>query len=199
MNRPPHFTAAAGDGATLLDRNELDGLIPDWIATQGDLDAAEFDNVRAGHEWAQSRLGKRNVLDDGFLRELHKRMFQNVWKWAGQYRRTERNIGVAPADIASGVRTLVDDVRYWDEHHTYPRDECAARLHHRLVWIHPFANGNGRTTREFADLYLRVHGAESFTWGRNLGNAAMARDRYLAALRAADAGDYRALIDFVRT
>lgn len=199
MSRPSHLTGSAGDGNTPLDPDDLEGLIPDWIATQGELDAAEFDNVRAGQDWAQSQLPRRDVLDEAFLRELHVRLFGKVWKWAGRYRTSEKNIGVPPHQIVTALRNLIDGVRYWEGNGTYAVEERGARLHHRLVAIHPFANGNGRVSRELADLYLQSRGAARFAWGASLESIAVARDRYLAALRSADAGDLRPLIELVRS
>jgi Fic-DOC domain mobile mystery protein B len=126
-------------------------------------------------------------------------MFGDTWRWAGSFRSTERNIGIAPEQIATRLRDLLDDARYWAQHGTYPVDEAAARFHHRLVSIHCFANGNGRHARLLTDLLLRANGAAPFSWGRSdLVHAGVARDRYLAALRAADTGNIDPLIEFAR-
>lgn len=188
--------SGGGDGNTPLDPDEAEGLIPAWVATRADLDRAEAANVHAGREWARARRSRRDVLDVDFMRELHRRMFGDVWRWAGVFRTSEKSVGVPPHRISTELRQLLDDVRYWDANGTYPIDERAARFHHRLVAIHPFVNGNGRLTREMADLYLLGAGAASFTWGISLGDAA--RALYLDAVRAADRKDYGPLIAFVR-
>ncbi len=186
-------------GATPLDPNEVDGLLPSHITTQEQFNEWEQANIGRALAWLASAR-KRDVLDEGFVRELHRRMFSDTWRWAGSFRNTERNIGVAPEQIAPKLRNLLDDTRYWLQHGTYPLDETAARFHHRLVSIHCFANGNGRHARLLTDLLLRTNGALAFTWGRDdLVHAGEARDRYLASLRSADAGDCSALLRFARS
>jgi len=126
-------------------------------------------------------------------------MFDRTWRWAGTYRTTEKNIGIAPARIAEEVRKLVQDTKTQRDAKVAPLDEIAARFHHRLVSIHPFPNGNGRHARLLTDRLLAAHGAEPFTWGRDdLERAGEARECYLAALRAADARDFAPLLAFVR-
>lgn len=185
------------DGQTPLDPDEAAGLIPPWIATRGDLNVAEEENIREGQAWMRRIVGRRDVLTQDFLRELHKRMFGKVWRWAGTYRTSEKNIGVAPGAIATELKHLFDDTRAWDENDTYPLDERAARLHHRLTWIHPFANGNGRCARVFTDAYLTKNGSAEFTWGAHWP-ASEQRPLYIAAIRAADARDYAPLLGFLR-
>ena len=185
------------DGRTPLGPDEATGLIPSWIATRGDLNVAEEGNVAEGMAWGRKALGRRDVLTQEFLRSLHVRMFGSVWRWAGLYRSTEKNIGVAPSAISSELKNLFDDVQAWHELDTYALDERAARLHHRMTWIHPFPNGNGRCARVFADLYLAKNGADEFTWGASLPRD-MQRPQYLAAIRAADTRDYGPLLDFLR-
>jgi Fic-DOC domain mobile mystery protein B len=127
-------------------------------------------------------------------------MFNETWTWAGTFRRTGKNLGVPPHAIAASLHDLLNNVTYWLEHATYPLDEIAARFHHRLVAIHPFPNGNGRHGRLMADLLLRNYGAETFTWGReDLKAPSKVRERYLQALKAADAGDIKPLIQFARS
>ncbi len=191
------ITDTADDGQTPVDPDEAAGLIPTWIATRGDLNVAEEENIREGQVWMQRMVGRRDVPTQEFLRELHKRSFGKVWRWAGKYRASEKNIGVAPSAIATELKNLFDDMRAWDKYNTYPVDERCARLHHRLTWIHPFANGNGRCARVFADAYLTKHGLEAFDWGTHLP-ADEQRSRYLAAIRAADAKDYAPLLAFLR-
>lgn len=188
---------ATRDGQTPLNPDEAAGLIPAWIVTRGDLNLAEEENIREGQAWMQRVVSRRDVPTQAFLRELHKRLFGRVWRWAGSYRDTEKNIGVAPSAITTELKKLFDDVCAWDEYGSYPLDERAARLHHRLTWIHPFANGNGRCARVFADAYLRRLGGTVFDWGGHLPPAEQ-RPRYLAAIRAADAHDLAPLLAFLR-
>src|SRR3546814_6807362 len=130
------------------------------------------------------------MLSEDFVRTLHKRMFGEVWAWAGSYRRTARNIGVDAYRIPAEVAQLLDDVRYWVEHHTYDPDEAAVRLHHRLVSIHPFPNGNGRHARMMADLLIQQLGRPPFTWGGTaLADIGEKRRRYIDALQSADRHD----------
>lgn len=186
------------DANTPLTPEEREGLIPSYITLRSELNEAEQANILEVEEWAFSR--KRNVLDERFLTNLYKRMLGRVWRWAGEFRRTERNIGIDPYRISVELRQLVDDCRYWIEHDTYPPDEIAARFHHRLVFIHPFANGNGRHARLATDLLLVKLGQARFSWGQvNLVDASETRQRYISALRAADQHDYGTLLEFVRS
>jgi Fic-DOC domain mobile mystery protein B len=186
------------DAATPLTPEEREGLIPSYITLRRELNEAEQANIVEAEEWAYSR--KRDVLSEQFIKSLHKRMFGRVWRWAGDFRQTERNIGVNPFRIAIDLRNLLDDCRYWIEHETYPPDEIAARFHHRLVYIHPFPNGNGRHARLAIDLLLVKLGRPRFSWGRvNLVNAGETRQTYVAALRAADNHDIGPLLQFVRS
>ncbi|MES9854006.1 MAG: mobile mystery protein B [Candidatus Thiodiazotropha sp. L084R] len=186
------------DASTPLSPEELEGLIPSYIALRSELNEAEQTNILDAEEWAFKR--KRDVLSENFLTGLHKRMFGRVWKWAGQNRLTGKNIGVDAYRIPTELRQLLDDVRYWIENTTYPLDEIAVRFHHRLVWIHIFPNGNGRHARTATDLLLYALGQPRFTWGReNLVDANETRQAYVDALRAADRHDYGPLLNFVRT
>ena len=186
------------DAATPLTPEERDGLIPSYITLRRELNEAEQANILEAEAWAFAR--KRHVLDEKFLKTLHKRMFGRVWRWAGEFRLTERNIGVTPYRIGVALRNLLDDCRYWIERGTYPPDEIATRFHHRLVWIHPFPNGNGRHARLATDLLLVGLGQPRFSWGRvNLIDAGETRQAYIAALRAADGHDINPLLGFVRS
>lgn len=186
------------DSSTPLTHEEREGLIPSYITLRSELNEAEQANILEAEEWAFAR--KRDVLDERFLTGLHKRMFGRVWRWAGQFRRTERNIGIDPLHIQVELRQLLDDCRYWIEHETYPPDEIAARFHYRLVLTHPFPNGNGRHARLATDLLLVKLGQPRFTWGQvNLVDASETRKRYVAALRAADNHDIGPLLEFVRS
>lgn len=187
------------DGATPLEPDELEGLKFPHVTTRGELDELEQANIEQGLAWISRRRGG-SVFEDGFIRTLHKRLFGDVWSWAGEYRQTEKNIGIDPIHIAVQLRTLLDDARYWAEHDTYPPLEAAARFHHRMVQIHPFANGNGRHARIATDIMLEdVYKHPPIAWasGFDLQADNERRDAYIAALRAADAGDMNPLLSFV--
>ncbi len=189
----------APEGATPLDPDERDGLKHKHITTRGELDELEQVNIQTGLQWV-SRSRQKDILSDDFLRTLHKRLFGDVWDWAGTYRQTEKNIGIDPLHISVELRTLVENARYWAEHGTYPPLEAAARFHHRMVQIHPFPNGNGRHARIAADLYLEHHfGHDPIEWthGFDLQADNERRNAYIAALRNADAGEFDPLLEFV--
>lgn len=186
-------------GATPLNPDELTGLIPRHITLKRELDEFEQANILQAQAWAEFRI-RKDMLSESYLRNLHKRMLNKTWRWAGKFRQTEKSIGVDPARIGVDLHNLIEDVKCWQEFNTYPIDEQAARLHHRLVLIHPFPNGNGRHARLFTDTFLRYCGVQPFTWGSvNLVDASDTRAAYIKALQAADDRDYGPLLAFVRT
>lgn len=190
---------AEDDASTPLTPEERDALIPSYITQRRELNEVEQIGIADADRWAFARR-RGDILSEDFLCALHQRMFAGVWKWAGQFRTTPRNIGVEAYQIGTQLRQLLDDVRYWIEHGTYPPDEIAVRFHHRLVWIHPFPNGNGRQSRLAADLLITRLGCERFTWGSdNLVAIDELRRRYVAALRAADNSDMGPLLAFARS
>ena len=185
-------------GATPLDADELASLIPNHITTQGELNEWEQLNIVQGELWAHKQ--RKEILNEGFLRQLHRQMFGETWTWAGEFRKSDKNIGVDWLHIGIEVKKLLDDVRYQVEHGTFTADEIAVRFHHRLVVIHPFPNGNGRHARMFADLLVERLGRPRFTWGsRSLVDASETRQNYIAALQAADARDIASLLAFARS
>lgn len=187
------------DANTPLTAEEREQLIPAYITLRHELNEAEQINIGQALRWAAARK-KRDVLDQNFLRQLHKRMFGDVWRWAGQYRTSARNIGADAYRITMDVQQAIDDACYWIEHETYPPDEIAVRFSHRLVAIHPFPNGNGRFSRLIGDLLVQQLEKESFTWGRaNLVDVGETRARYIEALRAADNHDIKPLLLFARS
>lgn len=187
------------DGATPLDPDEFEGLKLRHVTTRGELDELEQANIEQGLAWL-SRQRRADVFDDAFLRTLHRRLFGEVWTWAGAYRRTEKNIGVDPLQIATRLRAMLHDARYWSEHDVHPPLEAAALFHHRMVQIHPFTNGNGRHARIAADVLLeRVYRHPPVSWasGVDLQSDNERRAAYIAALRAADRGDLDPLLRFI--
>ncbi|HEY2679407.1 MAG TPA: mobile mystery protein B [Steroidobacteraceae bacterium] len=190
-------------GATPLDSEQIKGLRLAFITTQGELNRQEQANILRATRWAQ---GARSAVMPGMLSlefalELHRRMYGDVWAWAGRQRTTDTNIGVDFTRIGVALRELFDDATCWLDVQTYEPVELAVRLHHRLVAIHPFLNGNGRHARFYADLILARHfKRERLTWGGGpLGNDDLRRADYIAALRAADNHDYSALLKFARS
>lgn len=188
----------ADDDQTPLTEEERKGLIPTHIALRNELNELEQANIAEADRWAFSR--KRNALSEPLLRGLHRRMFNRVWKWAGDYRATERNLGVAPYRIQPDLMQAIGDARYWMENTTYAANEMAVRFHHRIVLVHPFPNGNGRWSRLAADLLIVQQGGGRFTWGStNLQASSDVRRAYIDALHAADHHDLEPLIAFARS
>jgi len=187
-------------GATPLDPDEAEGLRLTHISTREELNLFEAKNIQDGMEWAW-RSRSKDLVGERFIRQLHKKMFGDVWRWAGEYRKTNKNIGVSWEMIGVELHHLCADLNYWIEHETFCVDEIAARLHHRLVAIHPFPNGNGRHARMIADLLLEKKlDAIRFSWGgRELTEANDCRKGYIQALQSADRGDYSLLLRFVRS
>lgn len=188
-------------GATPLDPNELNGLIPNYITTQGELNKLEQENILAAQEWVFEK-SHVDIIGFSFVLELHKKMFGDVWRWAGKPRTSEKNIGVPKEQIQIHAKQLIDDLKYWIDNKTYSWPEIAARLHHRLVFIHIFANGNGRHGRLLTDVVMLAHGQKRPSWGlksskSNINSDGQLRSRYIAALKEADGGDYKSLIEFV--
>jgi Fic-DOC domain mobile mystery protein B len=184
-----------GDGHTELDPDDRVGLKPSWVRTRGDLNAAEQDNIAKALA-SLRQPAPETVLDDLWLRQLHSRMFGDVWDWAGKYRTRNMNLGIEFALIPTSVRNLVSDAARWMQ----SKDEpvvLGARFHHGLVSIHPFPNGNGRHGRAAAGLLVKALGAPDLTWGRGYNDPDQARAAYLAALRAADRGNHDPLNAFV--
>lgn len=178
--------------------DEMRGLIPAYIAYRSELNEAEQENIVRAQDWALAR--KRDPLSEKFLRELHRRMLGEVWKWAGKFRTSERNLGIPFYEIPMALRQLLDDTQAWVGYETYPPDEIAVRFHHRLVQIHPFPNGNGRHARLAADLLVMRLGRDRFSWGmQSLRDASATRQRYIAALKTADHFDIGPLLGFARS
>ena len=185
-------------GATPLDADERASLIPGHITNQRELNEWEQLNILQGEAWAGKQ--RKEILSEVFVRQLHKQMFGDTWRWAGQFRKSDKNIGVDWLKISVELRKLLGDVAAQIEHTSYPPDEVAARFHHRLVAIHPFPNGNGRHARLMADLLAERLGQSRFTWGsRSLVDASATRQAYITALQAADARNYTPLLVFARS
>lgn len=187
---------AAPEGSTPAD---ADGLkLP--VYGRADINAVEAANVLKAY---RLHLGRRKPadarwLDETFLRRAHHDMLGDVWDWAGTYRRTALNLGVQPSLIVEQLGRLLGDVRYWQDHpDSMPVLERAVRLHHGLVRIHPFKDGNGRHSRLVADVYLHSQRHRLPEWPADLSAEGETRDAYLKGLRAADRGDFQELVSFV--
>jgi Fic-DOC domain mobile mystery protein B len=188
-------------GATPLDPDEAAGLVPSHITTQGDLNAWEQANILLAERWVARQI-KRDLLNEGFVRDLHRRMFDKTWRWAGTFRQSNKNIGVDWTQVAVKLRNLLDNTRFQIDHKVFEPDELVVRFHHQLVWVHAFPNGNGRHARLMADVLAQQLGRPRMTWGGadvELVSMGTVRDRYLKALREADQGQWSALIAFARS
>ena len=189
------------DGQTPLEEDEKEGLLIETITTHGELDEFEQQNIEKAVEWTMHRKFKQEaILTEAFIKEVHKRMYAGVWAWAGQFRKTNKNLGVDKLQIGIELKNLLDDTKYWIEHKNIEPDEIAVRFKHRIVSIHCFANGNGRHSRLMADIVIeKIFKQPVYTWGAaNLVKQGDTRMAYLNAIKAADKGDIQPLIKFAR-
>lgn len=191
----------SGDGNTPLSPDEETDLIPN-LATREELNEWERANILIASSWAlhPRTLKRHDPLTESYVRDLHFRMFDQTWNWAGNYRRTEKNIGVQPYRICESLAVLLGDARYWLQHRTFVPDEIAIRFHHRLVAIHPFSNGNGRHARLIADVLAATQDRPAFTWGgTDIVYPGGFRKSYIDALREADKGNLKLMLEFARS
>ena len=191
------------EGQTPLDADEMDSLLISNIITRGELDEVEQRNIEEALRWSierRKRFTADEILTEPFIIALHKRMYGDVWSWAGSFRKTNKNIGVDKYEISIALRTLLDDCRHWIKNKTFSEDEIAIRFKHRIVSIHCFPNGNGRHSRLMADLIIeKIFGRDVFSWGsKHLIRRNNFRSIYLKALREADFGNINPLIGFAR-
>ena len=189
-------------GQTSLDEDEKEGLLIPAIATRGELDEFEQQNIEQAILWSLSRSFKsETVFTEQFLKAVHKRMYGNVWAWAGKFRKTNKNIGVDKWQISIELKKLLEDVKFWYINGIYSPDECTIRFNHRLVSIHCFPNGNGRHSRLIADIVIeKIYKLPPYTWGADdLVRKGKQRSTYLSAIKAADNKDIQPLIDFARS
>ena len=190
------------DGQTPLEEEEKEGLLIPTIATRGELDEFEQQNIEQAVQWTLGHSFKREaVLTEAFIKKLHKRMYGGVWKWAGELRKSNKNIGVDKWLVPTQLRQLLNDTLFWMKNETFPPDEIAIRFKQRLVSIHCFANGNGRHSRLMADILIeKIYGRPVFSWGAgDLVHQGEARKLYIKAVKAADSGDLLPLLHFARS
>lgn len=186
-------------GATTIDADEAAELIPLHIRTQAQLNQWEEENILEAEAWALHN-SHTDVLSEAFVRKLHRAMFNKTWRWAGKFRRSDKNIGVDFTQIAVRLDQLLQNVKTQIDHKPDDFVNIAARFHHQLVWIHAFPNGNGRHARLHTDVLLCQLGHTPFTWGGlNLVDASATQLAYLSALRAADNRDFAPLLSFVQS
>lgn len=187
-------------GATPIAPEEEVGLIPAHITLRGELNELEQANILEAETWLLTKRNEIDIVDPAFLNQLHLRMFGSIWKWAGKYRKTERNIGIPAMNISFEMQRFCREVKGWHDDKTYSQDELAVRFHHKLVAIHCYPNGNGRHARLAADILIEQLGGSRFTWGSSrLDEAGDVRSAYIDALKSADHNDIGPLVEFVRS
>lgn len=189
------------DGQTPIDEDEKKGLLIKSITTNGELNEHEQLNIENAVEWIiQTKFNPDKILTEQFIKKVHKKMFIDVWKWAGEFRKSGKNIGVEWINIGIELKYLLDDTKYWIDNKIYSPDEIAIRFKHRLVKIHCFPNGNGRHSRIMADIIIEsVFGKDIFTWNSsNMIKPDETRKKYIAAVKEGDQGNIKPLIEFAR-
>jgi Fic-DOC domain mobile mystery protein B len=190
------------EGQTPLSEDEQVGLKISSITTREELDEFEQLNIEKAIQWTfGKKLKAEQLFSEKFIKDLHKRMYGEVWKWAGTFRTSEKNIGIKSYLIGVELKQLLDDAVYWTQNKTYNSQEIAIRFKHRLVSIHCFANGNGRHSRLMADLIMeKLYNEKFFSWGStNLVKATETRTAYIKAVKKADQQDLLPLIAFAKS
>jgi Fic-DOC domain mobile mystery protein B len=189
-------------GQTELAEEEREGLIPAYITTNAELNLFEQTNINEALLWSVGiKSDATKIISESFITKLHKRMYGDTWKWAGKFRRTDKNIGVKWTTIPLELKVLIDDAHYWVQNEVYTPTEIAIRIKHRIVSIHCFPNGNGRHSRLLADIIVQKgYELPRFTWGASTySNQEKLRYAYIKALRAADQGDIKPLMVFAQS
>ncbi|WP_329807182.1 mobile mystery protein B [Flavobacterium facile] len=190
------------NGQTSLSEEEMEGLKISSISTRGELDEFEQLNIQKAIEWTlRLKIKPEQLFSEKFITDLHKKMYSDVWKWAGDFRKSEKNIGIKSYNIGIGLKQLLDDGLYWCQNKTYSNEEIAIRFKHRLVSVHCFPNGNGRHSRLMADLIMtKLFNESYFTWGNSsLVKANETREKYINSLKEADNQNYKPLIEFAKS
>lgn len=183
------------EGQTVLSAGERRGLNFDHVSSISELNQLEQMNINKGLLWLEGV--NEPILTDSFMRKLHKKLFGEVWKWAGEYRKSEKNIGIEPWKVPTELNKLCKDAGYWIENKTYEWPEIIARFHHKLVYIHPFPNGNGRFSRIITNYLCLKNGQPIPHWHAKLPPVEK-RKLYINALRKADMKNFEALINYFK-
>jgi len=189
------------EGQSPLNEDEKEGLLIKTISTREELDEFEQANIQEAIEWSiKTKISREQLLSEDFILFIHKKMFDEVWEWAGTKRKTNKKIGVDKTQISIELQKLIDECNFWIDNKTFSPEEIAVRFSHRLVKIHLFPNGNGRHSRLVADLLIsKVFNKPVFTWGHSdLSKNNSIRKEYLEAIHKADNDDYKPLMDFAR-
>lgn len=190
-------------GQTPLSEEEMQGLLIPSITTHEDLNEFEQLNIEKAVEWylIRKKFKAEKILTEEFILDVHRRMLNEVWSWAGQFRTSEKTIGIPWHQVPIRLRQLIDDCKYWIEHGTYSDEAIAIRFKHELVAIHLFPNGNGRHSRLMGDIVMKyIFNKPKFTWGqKNLGDKGKNRDLYIKALKKADNGEFEDLNAFAQS
>ena len=189
-------------GQTPLSEEETEGLLIPAMSTRGELDEFEQQNIELAVQWTMGLSLKSDLIfSEEFVRRVHRKMYAGVWAWAGEFRKSNKNLGVDKWQIPTELKKLLEDVRYWHENNTYLPDEIALRFKHRIVSIHCFPNGNGRHSRLMADIIIeKIYSQAIFSWGAAHNSSTFdTRTAYLKAIKTADKGDYRLLLSFARS
>ncbi len=188
------------EGATPI--ADASGLKLAHVLTYSDLCAAEAENIlaAAGIHLSRRKNPSRPWFNDEYIRKVHRDMFGLVWEWAGMYKTRQTNFGVPVHSVREEIAKLCQDVVFWENQDAsvMPVLERAVRIHHRLCWIHAFPNGNGRHARMMADIYLYAQRHSMPVWPKEdaLGGPAKAREEYLRAMRQADQGNFKMLLEY---
>lgn len=188
-------------GQSPISEEEKEGIKIKSISTQSDLNQFEQLNIEKAMIWLiRTKINPQKILNIEFVKSIHQKMFGDVWDWAGEFRKTEKNIGVSWPKITEELSKLLSDTEYWIANKTYPADEIAIRFKHRLVSIHCFSNGNGRHSRIMADIIIQhIFNKEEFTWSNaNANDPTKIRAEYINAIKLADQGNMLRLLGFAR-
>jgi len=190
------------EGQTPINEEEKDGLKIKSVTSQEELNELEQLNIEKAVEWTiHTNLKSEKILTEKFIKDLHKKMYGDVWKWAGEFRKSNKNLGIDWLQIGIALKSLLDDTRYWIDNSIFSPEEIAIRFKHRIVSIHCFPNGNGRHSRMMADILMEsVFKKEIFSWHQStMVKADLIRIKYINALRKADNGDIDDLIKFAKS
>lgn len=190
-------------GQTPLSEDEIEGLLIPTITTHGELDEFEQQNIEKAVEWYLHRrkFKAEQILTEKLILDVHKKMFNGVWSWAGEIRKSEKTIGIKRYQISIRFRQLLDNCKFWIDHKTFSDEEISIRFKHELVAIHIFPNGNGRHSRLMGDIVMKhIFKKPIFTWGsKSLDEKSDVRDNYITALKKGDKGEFKDLVDFAQS